>query len=414
MNRSLSKTEYHSIKGRNLMKFVSTRHILLTSAALLTLSAPAFALDGADLLKKLNAAYATQGGEILAASVDVDGKTVTMKGVTVGLAAQPDQKFPLGEVTFEGVEEDNGGYTVETTTLQNMDYTHNNLAVTASDIYVSGLTIPADATGSTLASMLFYDEVHTGPLHVSVDGKEVASLEETNTTMTLAEDDSEIGFDFNATGFKADTSNIADPQTKATLDQLKIQSISGSMTMIGTWELATGTLDVSEYAVDLNDIGRLNIAFAFSGYTLDFIKTLQETTRAQALNPNKEEANQAAGLAMLGLAQQLSFKSAEISFIDDSITKRVIDYAAAQQGKTSEELTQLIKGMVPFVIASLNVPELQNSVSTAVNAFLDKPENFTISANPEKPVPVPMILGAAMGAPNTLPGVLGVKVSAND
>jgi hypothetical protein len=29
-------------------------------------------------------------------------------------------------------------------------------------------------------------------------------------------------------------------------------------------------------------------------------------------------------------------------------------------------------------------------------------------------VPFPMIMGAAMGAPNTLPQVLGVKVSAND
>ena len=36
------------------------------------------------------------------------------------------------------------------------------------------------------------------------------------------------------------------------------------------------------------------------------------------------------------------------------------------------------------------------------------------SAEPANPVPFPMIIGAAMGAPNTVPGVLGVKVTAND
>jgi hypothetical protein len=53
-------------------------------------------------------------------------------------------------------------------------------------------------------------------------------------------------------------------------------------------------------------------------------------------------------------------------------------------------------------------------VSAAVNTYLDKPGSLTISAEPANAVPFPMIMGAAMGAPNTLPNVLGVKVTAND
>jgi hypothetical protein len=73
----------------------------------------------------------------------------------------------------------------------------------------------------------------------------------------------------------------------------------------------------------------------------------------------------------------------------------------------------MIKGMAPMMIAQLNIPELQNAVSAAVNTYVDDPKNITISAAPAKPVPFPMIMGAAMGAPNTIPSVLGVTVTAN-
>jgi hypothetical protein len=396
------------------MKLRSTRQFLFASAAVLMCSAPAFALDGADVLKKINAAYNVQGAEIAAKSVVVDGSNVTLSGVTFGQPADPTKQIPIGNVTLEGVEEDNGGYKVETMKFDNVDYKQENVTISASDIYMSGLVIPGNTNTGKLDSMLFYDEAHSGPVTVTVDGKEAFSLAETKGTMTKSDDNNTVGFDLNATGFKADLSGVADPKTKDAIDKLAVQKLAGEMTMSGSWEVASGTVDIEEYALDLDNVGRLNMAFGFSGYTLDFIKSMQDAVKAQAANPNKEQADQAASLAMLGLMQQLNFINAEISFEDDSITKRAIDYTASQQGMTGEQLSQTIKGMVPLMMASLNVPELQNAVSAAVNAYIDDPKNFTISAAPEKPVPFPMIMGAAMGAPNTLPGVLGVTVSAND
>jgi hypothetical protein len=65
-------------------------------------------------------------------------------------------------------------------------------------------------------------------------------------------------------------------------------------------------------------------------------------------------------------------------------------------------------------MAQLNIPELQNAVSAAVTAYLDNPKSLTINASPDKPVPLPMIIGAAMGAPQSIPNVIGLKVSSND
>jgi len=396
------------------MRLKSTRQILFASAALLALSAPAFALDGNDVLKKINAAYAAQGGEIAAGSVAVNGDTVTLNGVTFNAAADPAKKIPVGNVTLEGVEENNGGYKIKNARFDNVDYKQENVEIKANDIYMSALTIPAVATTGTIDALMFYDEAHSGPISVSIDGKQAFSLEESSATMSVSDDKASIGFDLDASGFKADLSEVNDPATKDAIEKLNLQALSGNMTMSGSWEVASGTVDVEEYAIDLDKVGRLNMSFGFSGYTLAFIKSMQETVKAQAANPNKEQAEQAAGLAMLGLMQQLSFVNAEISFEDASITKRAIDYAASQQGMTSDQLSQTIKGMAPIMMASLNVPELQNMVSAAINAYIDNPKSFSISAEPEKPVPFPMIMGAAMGAPNTLPTMLGVTVTANE
>jgi hypothetical protein len=388
--------------------------LMLASAAFIGLSGPAFALDGADLVTKLNAAYTANGMTIAYEGAEVDGTTITLSGVSVKSMAAPDQNLKIGEVTLEGVEEtDGGGYYVETVTLPDVDLKKDEVAVTATDITMGGLTIPGNPAGKTINDIVLYESAGSGPVTVAVKGKQVFSMEGSEANLTKQESDA--GFDFDATlsGIKADLSDVEDAKAKDAIEKLGLKTINGEMTMKGSWELASGNVALEEYAFDFANVGRLAFAVNISGYTLDFMKAVQDATKAAAANPNKEEANQAMGLAMMGLLQQLTFNSASIRFDDATITKRVLDYIGGQQGVSGDQLAQSLKGMVPLMMAQLNVPELQNQVSTAVNSYLDAPKSLTISAEPAKPVPFPMIVGAAMGAPTTVPSVLGVKVTAN-
>ncbi|HTO30194.1 MAG TPA: hypothetical protein VL202_03285 [Pararhizobium sp.] len=389
--------------------------LMLASAAFIGLSGPAFALDGADLVTKLNAASGSSGATIAYEGVNVDGTTVTLTGVSVKSAAAPGKDLKVGEVTLEGVEEnDDGGYYVETVSLPDVDTKEDDVAFTAKDISLGGLTIPGNPNGGTVNDILLYESASTGPVTVTAKGKQVFSMEESEANLTKQESDA--GFDFDATlsGIKADLSDVEDAKAKDAIEKLGLKTLAGEMTAKGSWEIATGNVSLEEYAFDFANVGRLALAFDFSGYTLEFMKSLQEAMKAQEANPNKEEANQALGLAMMGLVQQLTFNSASVRFDDATITKRALDYIGGQQGVSGDQLAQSLKGMVPLIMAQLNVPELQNQVSTAVNAYLDAPKSLTISAEPAQPVPFPMIIGAAMGAPNTVPSVLGVKVTAND
>ncbi|MNR76954.1 hypothetical protein D3C71_183400 [compost metagenome] len=396
------------------MRYSSTIRLLAAGTTLIALGTPALALDGNDLVKKLNSAlYMQQGEGIVPGSVEVNGSNVTLRNSRFEAGASQGS-LPLGTIEMEGVEEDAGGYTIETVTFENVDLRQDKTEISASDIVMSGVTVPANTTGNSLDSVLLYDEATTGPMAIKVDGKSVASIASSKLTTDVSHDDKKISFDLQVADIKADLATIDDPATKQTISDLGITSLDGKVSMTGSWDLEPGTLAIEEYAFDFANIGRLDMAFSLSGYTLDFVRSANETARAMEANPNKEQAEQAANLAMLGLMQRLTFNSAMISFADDGITEKALDVVGKQQGTSGDQLAQMIKAMTPIVLAQYNIPELQNALSQAVNTYLDNPGSLTITAQPPSPVPFPMILGAGMGAPNTLPQVLGVTVKAND
>jgi hypothetical protein len=395
------------------MLYSTKARLLLAGAALSICASPAFALDGNDLIAKINAALVIQGGALTAESVAVNGSTVTLTGAAFNPSGSP-KKFALGTVTMEGVEEDGGGYSIDKVVFPNVNASKDNTTITVSDIAMSGVTVPADTSSNTLDSLLLYEEAHIGPVNVALDGKTVFSVGEANMTTAVADDNSGIDFGLKLEKLNADLSVTSDPQALETITDLGLTTINGTVTLTGGWTQNDGTVAIEEYSIDLDKVGKLNLSASLSGYTIDFIKSAQETAKAMEANANKQEAQQAANLAMLGLLQRLTFNSAQIRFDDAGITKRGLDYAGKKQGASGEQMAQMIKAMTPLALAQYNIPELQNMLSVAVNTYLDKPENLTVTAEPANPVPFPMIMGAAMGAPNTLPKVLGVKVNAND
>lgn len=390
-----------------------TTRTMLAGVALAALSSQAFAIDGADLVNKLNAASGVSGFTVSYGNIAVDGDTVTLQAAKV--APVGGEAAEVGDVAFEGVEEDgNGGYTVETVRFPNFNKTEDSVTVSATDLQLGGVTIPATVDMKSLDSVLLYEKASSGPITVTSKGTEVFSMSGMVANVERMDNDAGLNFDAKLSDIKADLTQIEDPKSKDTIQKLGIQTLNGEMTMNGSWELASGALALDEYAIDFNDVGRLNFSFAISGYTLQFLSAMREAMEASQANPNKEQANNALGMSMMGLMQQLTFNTAEISFTDASLTKKVLDVVGAEQGVSGEQLAQSLKGLAPLMIAQLNLPELQNQISQAVNTYLDDPKSLTITAKPENPVPFPMIMGAAMGAPNTLPQVLGVKVSAND
>ncbi|MFC5760601.1 hypothetical protein [Rhizobium sp. GCM10022189] len=395
------------------MTFYRTTRLMLSSAAILSFAGSAFALDGQDLLTKINAASSQQSGTISTDSIDIDGTTVTLKNAIY--TPKGVQGFSVGDITLSGVEEqEDGSYYIEGATFEDVDSTAGGVTVTAKDLSLGGITVPAKPGDDSPDTMLWAENLHTGALKVVKDGAEVFSMLESDVNSTLREDESGFDIDGALKGMKFDLSKAGDPQSKEAIEKLALQHVQGDINLKGSWDLGPGTLDLSDLSFDFTNVGKLQFGLKISGYTLAFGKSLGQALDQADANPNKEEAQQALGLAVLGLAQQLTFEGAQIRFEDASITKRALDYAGSKQNVSGQQMADSLKAMTPIMLAQLNIPELQNAISAAVSTFLDDPKNLTVKATPDKPVAFPMILGAAMGAPNTVPQMLGVKVSAND
>lgn len=397
------------------MTYSSKARLLLVGAAFLTLAGPAFSLDGQDLMVKLNGLYGPDVGTLAAASVDINGSNVTLKGASFTPKAAGAKPVQFGDLALTGVTQaGDGSYSIDKVTFPSVDLTEDKTQVKINDIYLSGVYVPANPNGGTLESMPLYEEAHVGTISVTEDGKQVFTAEEASGSVTKFEDGKGLDFSGSVTGIAVDLSMVDDPASRDAIQKLGLEKLEGSLETSASWEIESGALDVDTYTFDVTNVGTLDVSFGINGYTMALLKQFQDTAAKMQADPNNEQVQQAAGVTMLGLMQQLSFVGAEISFSDAGITKRGLDYAGSQQNMPGEQMAQMVKAMVPLMLAELKLGELQTAISQAVNTFIDNPRNITITAEPENPVPVPMIMGAAMGAPETLPKVLGVTVSAND
>lgn len=398
------------------MTRIRFKGLLLAGAASAALSGQAFAaLDGQDLLAKINAAYAAGSGVLKAESIEVNGNDVVLKGTTFTATGPQEKSIALGNLTLQDVTEaDGGAYHIDRIEFPEVNVTEEKSSINVKDLYLAGVVVPGSTAGEGLSSMMMYEEASSGPITVTTDGKQVFAVEKASGSVALAEDESSLSFEGTVTGIKADLSSIEDAEGKEAINALGLQTINGEISVSGNWEPVSGTINLEDYTLDFADVGSLSLSFALTGYTMDLVKQFQETARTMQADPNNEQAQQAAGIAMFGLMQQMSFQSAQISFEDAGITQRGLDYAGKQQGSNGEQMAQMVKGMLPILLAQAKLGALQNQVSEAVNAFIDDPQNITITAEPEKEVPFPMIMGAAMGAPESVPALLGVSVTANE
>ena len=129
-----------------------------------------------------------------------------------------------------------------------------------------------------------------------------------------------------------------------------------------------------------------------------------------AANP---EGSDSTGMAMLGLISQLYLNNARLAITDNSLTNKLLDHYAQRNGQTRDQLVQQLQAMLPSMLAYIQNPAFQTKVQEAVSAYLTNPENLSIVVAPQTPVPATQVMGAAMGAPQTLPEVLNLDITAN-
>lgn len=397
----------------------ATLRRLAFSAVLLTIPFnSAMAQEAAAVADRLKALSAEQGMELGWANVTGDASSMVIEGLTVKPAGETDS-FPIGDVTFSDVTEESGGFRVATVSTAPISSTTEGTTVELSEIVIKGLKVPAADSDDPLAAISFYDSIEMASAAVKMADKTLFSVSGLSAAISPPVEGKPMDFTAGIASFSGDLSGVTDPQTKAIVDAFGYQTLNGSYQTKGSWNLADGRLNVTQNDFIVENAGTFGFKADIGGYTLDFIKQMQEMQKKLAAQP-ADQANSGAEMEMLGLMQQLSLNGATIRFDDASLTGKVLDFVATQQGQKREDVVNLAKASLPFLLMQMQLPDLAAALAPAINTYLDDPRSIEIKATPPAPVPFMLIGGAAMANPNdpsatakAIWSMLGVTVTAN-
>ena len=391
---------------------IAQRLLISTTAAsalLFSLSAGANAEVSAEaVIDGLKRQFSLQGVEFSAESSEMRGNDIVLSGVTVTPASAAN-KFTIDQILLEDVEEaGNGAFVVGRAAVPAFSSESDGYTVAFEGAAIEGYYIAGPDETDPFAKGGIYRTIEVGGVTVGKGSTPAFQLEGATATMSPYEVGGTMDYDVQVKDFTIDFSQVDDPKAKATMGALGYETLTGRVNATGQWNAGSGDASMSQ-AIILDDAATLNIDFALSGYTPELIAAIQEMNKQM-----EDQSDQAKGLAMMGLMQQLQIGNVSIELVDDSATGKILDFVAKQQGATREGVVAMAKGTLPFALAQLQNPEFAASVTAAVGAYLDSPGSLKIAALPANPVPIAQIVGAAMAAPQSIIGVLNLQVTANE
>ena len=396
--------------------------LAFAGTALTVLMAPvsALALEADAFAERLKSALEGVGYKVEYSGATLDGSNVVLEDVKLGVSTVPDS-LGVGQLTFEDVTEENGTYRVAR--IGNTDVTGQlpptpdgrEGSFSIGEWAIENMVLPGEGDTSVsgiLSAIGFgYDRVFLSDAEVSVGGTPVVTLASAESTYDL--NATPTTFTADVTDMKVDLTVPPDPSGELTrwIEGTGYDAIEMDIDMDGSWDPASGLIDIPTYRFDLVDMGSLDMELKIGGYTTAFMDSLQQVS--QQMNSEDPQAQQAANMQMLGLVSQLQFGGFLLGFEDAGMTNRLLDYYAQTNGQTKDQLVQQTVNIMPLVLGQLQAPELQAQIQEAVASFLNDPKSITLSAKPDTMLAFPVLMGAAMSSPADLAKALNAQVTAN-
>jgi hypothetical protein len=400
----------------------TTGLMLATGLATLAFLQPASALEAQAFVDRLEAVYKVMGYDLEMGTATLDGDTITVDGVTVGIAGTEEEPMTFDtELTFSGVvENEDGSYYADQLTVPDIDTdfaTDPVGHVTLTGLVAEGIWLPPEGQTSAEYLLQTVERIATGPLSVTRDGEEVVSYDGLDFVSEFAFDDADalesVTTTFSIANIEADLSTVGEeePEAGAVIEALGLTSIKGNVSQSGTWTMADGRLTLDESLLDFENVGALNITLDITGFTpavLDKIYAMNSSD----IDPTTEEGQAQQMMMGMELAQALSISDATVRYDDAGLVPKLLDMFAAQSGVERAAFVESIKPVVPAMVGEMGVPQLTDLVVPAANAFLDDPQSLEIAVSPSSPTSF-LVLAAAASNPASLIQALGLTIEAN-
>lgn len=359
-------------------------------------AAPALAADARQIADSLVAA-ATASGKSEASYQDAtaSGDDVTITGYTMKQTEGSADTVTIPTILITGAQpRDKGGFTAAAMTFDNGTVTSEGTNIKWQTGSLADATVPSPDEIKAKAKIRPFSKIDVAGLNVS--GGDLAApvdIAKIGVTVDMEADGTPRDFVMDIGGINLPPELFAaEAQSKAVLDALGYNGFTVNVGVSGGYETGTDTLTLRSFTIDTTDVGKLQIAGKFSGVSM-----------------SKLAGDQAADVAQTGKLDNLT-----IRFDNTGIVERALDMQAKMMGASRDDVIAQIGGALPFMLNAIGNQPLQDKIAAAGQAFLKDPKSITISATPAAPVPFSQIMSTGKSAPQTLPDLLVVDVTANN
>ena len=357
---------------------------------------PAFAADATQIADALVATI-TASGESQASydSANAAGDDVTI--VNLKMTGKDGESVAIPTVFITNAQpRDPGGFTADAMSFDNATMVSDGNTITWGSASVTEATVPSADEVKAKAKIRPFSKMDIANLNIS-GGDLPVPLDIASIAVGLDLDEGGLPRDFslNVASIKIPPEFIAgaDDDFKQLVEGLGYDSFVVNLLVEGGYETGSDRLTVRSFAVEAPDVGKFSLAGTISGVKAS--ELADESASSDALANGKLE-------------------NLTIRFDNAGVVERALDMQAKMMGASREDIVAQLNGALPFMLNAINNPAFQEKVAKAGQAFLADPKSLTITASPAQPIAFQEIMGNAMSAPQTLPDMLAIDVTANN
>ncbi len=355
-----------------------------------------------------SAAFAQDAEAIAERFTSLLAQTTEDATVSYGAAASAGGSVTLTDLTFVSPDEEEGTTTVtvaSTVIASPMLGTDNLRAASITMTDVSALTDDGSSASATSMTLTDVDLVPQDADYESrvasfsltdlaAVGNDRTSVEVSSVSFDMAAYFEDVPTDvtFSIDGVLVERGDM-EGAMDAMFDSVGLDSMFVGLKGDGNWNRDENQLSIDDFTIDIRDLGRLTLTLALGNVT--------EQTFAQL------ESNPMIALSPLSLV------SLSLDLEDGPLAETALAKKADDLGVSVEDLRTTGVVSAKQMLQFLGDSAFRRDAEAAIESYVQNEKNgLTLTANPAQPVPVMAVGLTAQTAPDSIPGLLNMAISA--
>ncbi len=371
---------------------------------------------------------------------EADGNDIVLRDVTIKLqelqnsgkendqsspsdkrSKEPDQNVStakgvvfdkIDSLRFKNVTEgQDGTYFVENVSIPLLKSTSSDATGNLKDISIDKLRLTPKKDANPLFVQFPYESVKVAQIYLSPADQTVFNAEDLKIAYLFKNGTKGVDITVGIKSFSYEPNKTGISEASKWLTDIGYDKLSGSLNVHASWDIESGKYIGDRNEITIDNGGKLAITTNVEGLTEDFVKNIGVLKQLE--RSNNPDDTTAEMLSVFGIIQQLKFGDVSIRYDDNSLTNRILNYYAKKNGVTREDFIKQTKAMLPLLGSQIDDPDFVKATSEQIGNFLDNPKSLTVSATPDKSVPLPVLYATGSISMAKLIDLIKLKVEAN-